>query len=157
MRHLKATLDISRLFLLYSLPPFLLRSKRMRGRGRGGRSLQSIFTFVVVQLLSHGQLFATPWTAALPATLELIQVGTWRPLCSERASFTFETGHQQERETTLQWPWGETEFAHPRCSQCPQGRGAADELSREGQWAQKWGGTSETPRRRGQSWTRDRH
>lgn len=78
-------------------------------------------------------------------TLELIQVGTWRPLCSERASFTFETGHQQERETTLQWPWGETEFAHPRCSQCPQGRGAADELSREGQWAQKWGGPQKRP------------
>ena len=67
MGHLKATLDISRLFLLYSLLSFLLRSKRMQGWGSGGRSLKSIFTFVVFQSLSHGQLFATPWTAALPA------------------------------------------------------------------------------------------
>jgi len=58
--HLKATLDISRLFLLYSLLSFLLRSKRMQGWGSGGRSLQSIFIFVVVQSLSHGQTLCDP-------------------------------------------------------------------------------------------------
>lgn len=47
-------------------------------------------------------------------TLELILVGTWWLLCSERVSCTFETGHQQEHETALQGPWGETESAQPK-------------------------------------------
>ena len=46
-------------------------------------------------------------------TLELSQVGTWWPLCSERVFCTFETGHQEEPETALHRPWGETESAHP--------------------------------------------
>ena len=66
VEHLKATLDISRLFCFILCLPFFLEARGCKGRW--GRSLQSIFTFVVVQSLSHSQLFATPWTAAHQAS-----------------------------------------------------------------------------------------
>ena len=38
--------------------------------------------------------------------LELIQMGTWCPLCSERVSFTFEKWHQQGAWNYTPWTWG---------------------------------------------------
>ena len=87
-----------------------LREEEHRDKCSFHHIRKPLICFVVVQLLSHVQLFATPWTAALQTCLsftiswsllklmsiELVMLSNYLILCCPHSSFTFSLSQPQK-------------------------------------------------------------